>query len=77
MSIVKPIGFSGICDLCLSGQIEAVWNFVEDGSLTKVIHVCDPEVVMRLKHLAEDKRKSLHYASVRCLADASQLLDRS
>lgn len=70
MSIVKPLGFRGICDLCLSGQIEAVWNFVEDGSLTKIIHACDPEVVMRLKHLAEDKRKSFHYTSFRCLADA-------
>jgi hypothetical protein len=69
IGIVKPIGFSGICDLCLSGQIEAVWNFVEDGSFTKVIHACDTEAVMRVKHLAEDKRKAFHYASFRCLAD--------
>jgi hypothetical protein len=70
MSIAKPIGFSGICDLCLSGQIDAVWNFVEDGSLTKIIHACDPEVVMRLKHLDEDKRKAFQYTSLRSLADA-------
>ncbi|PWU78959.1 MAG: hypothetical protein DLM72_19945 [Candidatus Nitrosopolaris wilkensis] len=70
IGIAKPIGFSGICDLCLSGRIEAVWNFVEDGSLTKVIHACDDEVVMRVKRLAGDKRKAFHYASFRCLADA-------
>jgi len=69
IGIVKPIGFSGICDLCLSGQIEAVWNFVEDGSLTKVIHACDAELVMRVKHLAEDKKKALHQTSFRCLVD--------
>jgi len=69
IGIAKPIGFSGICDLCLSGQIEAIWNFVEGGSLTKVIHACDAEVVMRIEQLAEDKRKALQCASFRCLAD--------
>jgi hypothetical protein len=69
IGIAKPIGFSGICDLCLSGQIEAVWNFVEDGSLTKVIHACDAEAVMRVTPQSEEKRKALRHASVRCLAD--------
>jgi len=69
IGIAKPIGFSGICDVCQSGQIEAVWNFVEDGSLAKVIHACDAEVVMRVTHQFEENRKALRHASVRCLAD--------
>ncbi|MGB7956475.1 MAG: hypothetical protein WCF23_21080 [Candidatus Nitrosopolaris sp.] len=69
IGIAKPIGFSGICDVCQSGQIEAVWNFVEDGSLTKVIHACDAEAVMRVTHQSEEKRKALRHASVRRLAD--------
>ena len=69
IGIAKPIGFSGICDVCMSGQIRSVWNFVEDGSLTKVIHACDAEAVMRATHLGEDKRKELRQVSVRSLAD--------
>lgn len=53
----------------MSGQIESVWNFVEDGSLTKIIHACDNEAVMRATHLGEDKRKELRQVSVRSLAD--------
>jgi hypothetical protein len=68
IGIVKPIGFRGICDVCQSGQIEAVWNFVEDGSLTKVIHACDAEAVLRVTHQSEEKRKALRHASGRCLA---------
>jgi hypothetical protein len=69
-SIAKPIGFRGyICDLCQSGPIEAVWKFVEDGSLKKANHMCDAEAVLRAKHLAEDQKKALHHASFRCLAD--------
>jgi hypothetical protein len=69
IGIAKPIGFSGICDVCQSGQIEAVWNFAEDGSLAKVIHACDAEVVMSVTHQSEEKKKALRHASVRCLAD--------
>jgi hypothetical protein len=70
INIAKPSWLRAfICDLCLSVPIEPVWNFVEEGSLTKVKHVCDPEVVLRVKPLIEDKRKALHHASLRCLAE--------
>jgi hypothetical protein len=69
IGIAKPFGFSGICDVCQSGQIEAVWNFVQDGSLTKVIHACDTQAVIRVTHQAEEKRKAFRHASCRCLAD--------
>jgi hypothetical protein len=59
IGIVKPIGFqSYVCNLCLCGPIEEVSKFVEHGSLRKVKHMCDPEQLMKAKHLTEAKREA-------------------
>jgi hypothetical protein len=68
ISFAKPLGFRAyVCNLCLSGATEAVWDFVKDGSLTKVDHICNPEAVIRLKPLPEDKKKASHDESFRIL----------
>jgi len=70
MMINKPIGFrTYLCDLCLYGSVEAVWKFVDDGSLAKVNHTCNAEQVVRTKSLpeVENKRRTLHEASFRVL----------
>jgi hypothetical protein len=70
ISVAKPLGLRAyVCNLCLSGATEAVFNFVKDGCLAKVNHICDAEVVMRAKHLPEDKRKASHEGSFRLLAE--------
>jgi len=42
-----------LCHLCLSGSVEPVWKFVEDGTLTKVNHICEAEKILRIRNLPE------------------------
>jgi len=52
--INKPIGIRAyLCTLCLSGWVEPIWKFVEDGTLTKVNHTCEAEEILRIKNLPE------------------------
>lgn len=75
--INKPVGIrANLCTLCLSGSVEPVWKFVEDGTLTKVYHTCEAEEIQRIKNLRceveETQRTSLEQ-SFRVLTECVDL----